>query len=250
MGHDVSTIGNHNLDIRNVKSLALDLSKRFKVNVEYGYYHQFWIDIDGNEFEPSYKNVILGNIPNPNSKRTIWLSDEYYQAHEILKKHGDNYIKLPCFSKDSSIASEFEFAKKGVSYEFRDIQNEIDYGTIDNDTFHNWHSNYNSRWWSFCRNFMEPDGYMEGNLDYLNQYRKEVFELHTIIGGTAVVHLDDQGETQHLTYGEQTWQEIMNELNSDFKDTTINISEFMKNKILLPKDKYPLAFYDDFMDLK
>ncbi len=29
MGHDVSTIGNHKLDIRNVKSLALDLSKRF-----------------------------------------------------------------------------------------------------------------------------------------------------------------------------------------------------------------------------
>lgn len=249
MGHDVSTIGNHKLDISSIESLAKDLSKRLKANIDYGYYHQFWIDIDGNEFEPSYENIILGRIQHPDAKQTIWLSDELYQVHQIINKHGDDYIKLPCFSNSNSLESEFKYALNGVSYELRDIPNEIDYGTIDNDTFHNHHSSYCSRWWYFCRNFMEPDGHMEGNLDYLNEYRKEILELHTLIGGTAVVHLDDQGKTERLTYGEQTWQEILNELNADFKDSTVHISDFMKHQKLLPKNKYPLAFYDDFADL-
>ena len=48
MGHDVSTIGNHKLNISNIEALAKDLSKRFKSNVDYGYYHQYQTSIDGN----------------------------------------------------------------------------------------------------------------------------------------------------------------------------------------------------------
>lgn len=245
MGHDVSTLGNHKLDISNIEALAKDLSKRFKSNVHYGYYHQYWFDIDGNEIEPSYENVVFGKIPYADSKQTIWLSDEYYQIHQIINKHGDSYIKLPCFAESDSLKSEFESAIKGVSFELRDI----DYGTIYNDTFHNfWHS-FDSRWWSFCKAFMEQSDIWSVGFDALNYYRKQIMDLFATIGGDKVVHLDDQGETQYLTYGDYNWKEILNELNSDFKDTTLNISEFMKEKILLPKDKYPLAFYDDFTDL-
>ena len=154
MGHDVSTIGNHNLDITNIETLAQDLSKRFKANIEYGYDNQYWVDIDGNEIEPTYENVVFGIIPYPDSKQTIWLSDEYYQIHQIINKHGDNYIKLPYFAQSDSLKSEFESATKGVSFDLRDHINHIDYGTIYNDTFHNfWHS-FNPRWWSFRNNFV------------------------------------------------------------------------------------------------
>lgn len=249
MGHDVSTIGNHKLNISNIEALAKDLSKRFRANVDYGYYHQFWIDIDGNEFEPSYENVIFGKISYPNSTQTIWLSDEYYQIHQIISKHGDDYLKLPCVIESDSLKLEFESAIKGVSFELRDNENDIDYGTIYNDTFQNfWHS-FDSRWWSFCRAFMEDSDIWSVGFDAVNHYRRQIMDLFTTIGGDKVVHLDDQGETQYLTYGDYNWQEILNELNADFKETTLDISEFMKHKNLLPKDMYPLAFYDDFNDL-
>lgn len=251
MGHDVDTIGNHKLDVSSMEALALDISRRFKANVEYGYYDQHWVDLEGNEVEPSYENIIFEKILYPGSEETLWLSDELYRIHQLLNKYGDTYINLPIFNNDTAgLEEEFESAMKGVSYELRSIDNEIDYGTIYNDTFHNHHSLYCYRWFNFCRNFMDPDGYRVGNLDDLNEYRKEIFKLHKLIGGSAVVHLDDQGQTQYLTYGEHTWQEILNELNTSFKCTTINISEFMKHKMFLPQDKFPLAFYDDFGDLK
>lgn len=250
MGHDVSTIGNHKLNISNIEALAEDLSKRFKSNVEYGYYHQYWFDINGNEIEPSYENVVLGKISfAPSSNQTIWLSDEYYQIHQIINKHGDSYIKLPCFAESDSLKLEFESAIKGVSFELRDVENDIDYGTIYNDTFRNSLHSFDSRWWSFCKAFMEQSDIWSVGFNAVNYYRKQILNLFATIGGDKVVHLDDQGDTQYLTYGDYNWQEILNELNAEFKETTLNISEFMKHKKLLPKDKYPLAFYDDFNDL-
>ncbi len=249
MGHDVRAIGNHKLDISNLKALAKDLSKRLSAHVEYGYNQYFWLDIDGNEIEPSYDNIIFGRIEHPASNQTIWLSDELYQMHEIIAKHGERFMELPCFKDGSFLKLEFDRALKGVDYEIRDIENEIDYGTIFNDTFHGFNSHYCERWWGFCRTFMEPDSYLQGNMDAVIKYRKQIMELQKIMGGTEVVYLDDQGETQYLNEGDYNWQDILNELNTIFKETTINVSEFMKHKNRLPKDVYPLAFYDDFKDL-
>lgn len=249
MGHDVSTIGNHKLDISSIEALAKDISKRLKVNVAYGYYQYFWLDIDGNEIEPSYDNIILGRVVYPGSNQTIWISDELYQIRAIIEKHGDSYIELPCFNDKSSLKLEFERAHKGVDYEIRDIENEIEYGSIFNDTFHGFNSHYCERWWGFCRTFMEADSYLQGNLNEVNKYRKQIMELQIILGGTEVVHLDDQGETQYLTDEDYDWPYILNELNTKFKETTLHVSDFMKHKRFLPKDIFPLAFYDDFNDL-
>ncbi len=68
MGHDISTIGNHKLNISSIEALALDISKRFKSNVEYGYYDQHWVDLKGNEVEPSYENIVFEKILYPGSE--------------------------------------------------------------------------------------------------------------------------------------------------------------------------------------
>ena len=41
MGHDISQLGKHNLKTDNIEALAFDLSKRLKVNVEFGYQNSF-----------------------------------------------------------------------------------------------------------------------------------------------------------------------------------------------------------------
>jgi hypothetical protein len=60
MGHDVSTTGNHKLDVSNIESLAKNLSKRFKAIIEYGYYHQYWFDVD--EKKVRLINIIIISV--------------------------------------------------------------------------------------------------------------------------------------------------------------------------------------------
>ena len=123
------------------------------------------------------------------------------------------------------------------------------YGSIFNDTFQNfWHS-FGPRWGAFCSAFIESYTVGEVGFDSVNEYRKRIMDFYFKIGGTEVVHLDDQGESEYMTYGYWNWDEIVHELNTKFKDTTLNISEFMKHKTLLQYEDCPLAFYDDFADL-
>jgi hypothetical protein len=111
-----------------------------------------------------------------------------------------------------------------------DYENDIDFGTIYNDTFHNFWHTFDGRWCWFCRAFMEADDYIEGNLDLVNDYRKLILDFYSKMGGTEVVHLDDQGKREYLTYEYQNWNEIISELDTNFKETTLNVSEFMKHK--------------------
>lgn len=252
MGHNVSMLGNHNLDITSIEALAKDLSKRFKAKVNYGYYSQYWFDIDGNELEPSYENVIFGYVKHFNSNKTLWLSDGFYQIRQVINKHGQNIYKLPCFAENSNLKLEIEAILNGVNYEIRDIENDKDYGILYNTTFQNFSNYFYGKWWNFCRAFMKTDDSLSSdivNVDVVTEYRKDIKDFFTTIGSTEVVYLDDQGDTEYLTNDYHNWDKIMKELNSNFKETTLNISEFMKHKKLLPKDKYPLAFYDDFADL-
>lgn len=68
MGQDVFAQGNHKLDISSIEALANDVSKRFRANVGYGYYDQYWWDINGIEIEPSYEHIEFGYIPFANAK--------------------------------------------------------------------------------------------------------------------------------------------------------------------------------------
>jgi hypothetical protein len=247
MGHDVSTIGIHKLNVTSIEALASDLSKRFKANVEYGYNDQFSFDNDGIEIESSYDNIVIGMIKHPEANQTLWLCDENYQIQQIIDKCGNNDAELSRYIRNDYLKAEFDDAKRGVCFDFRDIKNDISIGTIFYDTFYNFLHFYYPRWWSFCGTFKNTDNIWPNNFEVVSQYRKEVMDLFFKIGGDKVVHLDDQGETQYLTYGYHNWQDILSELSTSFKDTTLNISEFMKHK--KPLDDYLLAFYDDFSDL-
>lgn len=249
MGHDVRNIFHHNLNTSSLEALAKDLSVRFKANILFGVYDTFFFDWDGFYREASFDLWIFGKIEYPESDKTLCLTDEHYSYHIVYSRYGDDAYNLPYFAGNESRQQELLISTNNVSFDFSNYNEKFEYGVIFNDTFHNWYVYYYNRWWSFCRAFTN-DIDAEILLDSVNTYRKKVFDFICIIGGDEAVYLDDQGKTQYLTENNFNWIEILEELKVYFKDTTLNVSEFMREKSLLPKEHYPLAFYDDFEDFK
>jgi hypothetical protein len=250
MGQAVFALGNHSLDINSIETLAKDISVNFQANVNYGYYHQYYWDIDGNEIEPSYKHIQFGYISYPDAKETLLLSDEFYQIKQLLSKHENDILKLPCFKNSKAQEPEIEAAKKGVKYAIRDYSEGFEYGYLYNSTFIDFFNEFNLKWWNFCRGFMANDGSWSVTLKDINDFRNKVKSLFDKIGATEAVYVGDQGKLAFLTYEYLDWNEIIRHIQTTYIDKTLNISEFMKQKKPLPNDQFPLAFYDDFADLR
>lgn len=251
MGHDIHIIGNHNLDISCMEALAKDISKRFKANVEFGYYdNMFDFDINGNTGRMSIEDNVLGKIDFPNASTTLWLNDEYYMYRAVLDKHGKEAYNLPYFKKHDGLhRQELDIAAGNIRYELRDNYEDNEYAVIFNDTIHDWYNSFNSRWWSFCKAFTIED--YDDLLQYeVALFRKEVLQFFEKVGGTEAFYFDDQGKSQYLTVDYYDWATILKEVETNFKETTLNIPEYMKGNKLNPWKVKPLAFYDDFSDLK
>lgn len=249
MGHDLFTIGHHNLDVSSLEALAQEISIRFNANVEYGIYDTFCFDWDGFPREPSYEHWIFGKIESPNAETTLLLTDEFFNFHINYYRYGENAVHLPYFQKYKSNRDELINSIGHVCYELRNYRIDDDYGIIFDDSFYSLYNNFDWRWWSFCRAFTKED-HDEYFLDYVTKFRIEALSFLQKIGIFEVFYVDDQGSTQYLTTNYSDWETIVREVDSHFKETTLNISQFMKHKNRLPRDQFPLAFYDDFADLK
>lgn len=247
MGHDVSPVGNHQLDMSSTEALARDISERFRANVKYGYQDWLGCDSDGIAMESTFEVIVHGVIKRPQSHKTLTLLDGNYQLHQILKNHENSISNLPYF-KNGAFKADIEDAKRGRYFELFDMEKDENYGTIFEDTFRDFFNDFTMRWWTFCMAF--TDSYHKQYLDYVTEFRQNVMALYRKIGGTNVAYLDDQGETQYLTEIMYDWGSIKNELNIHFKETTLAIPDFMKERKPLPVDELPLAFFDDFSDLK
>jgi len=248
MGHAVHNIGQHNLDISSFEALAKDLSQRFQANVEYGAFDDFYFDWDGFFREPSYEFWQFGKVYYPGSQLNLMLIDQYYLYHFVYLRYGEDTYQLPCFVEDDLSMRELLKALNNVCYEFRDFENDIQYGIIFNDTFHDWYDSFSMKWYSFCRAFTEEDN-DEYFLSEVMVYRRQVKAFFEKVGGTEAYYFDDQGESHYLTHDYYEWAGIKDEVKRNFKETTLNISEFLKDKRPFPKGEYPLAFFDDFGDL-
>lgn len=249
MGHDVHTIGRHKLNTSSLKALAKDISKHLCVNVEYGVYDTFCFDWDGFFREPSYKYWVFGTINNQEASKTLWLSDEFYSYHIVWSRYGEMALDLPYFTQDDSNELELKEAVNNSCFELTTKGKDEMYGYFFNDTFNNWYNYFNNRWWCFCRAFMKNND-QEVCFSDVVIFRKETMEFFELIGGSEAFYFDDQGASQYLTEVYYDWNRIVSEVEKNFKDTTLNISQFMKHKKLLEEDDCPLVFYDDFKDLK
>ena len=238
------------MDASSLEVLAKDVAKSFKANVKYGVDDIFDFDWDGFPRAAYFQYWVLGRVEYPDAEKTLLLTDQYYLYHIVQSRYGDDAYKLPYFAENDSNKAEFDEALNNVCFELEEEYPEKDnYGTIYNDTFHNWYNYFNSRWYSFCKAFIKEDD-NEYILSYVSEYRCEVMSFFEKIGGTETFYFNDQGSTQYMVETYYNWQTILKEIETNFKDTTLYISDFMKYKKLLPRNEYPLAFYDDFADLK
>lgn len=249
MGHDVHIIGNHNLDLSSMEALAKDISKRFKANVEYGYFSFCDFDIDGNSCSNSTENMHLGFIEHPIAATTLCLNDEYYMYHAVLDKYGKDAYNLPYFTQDDGyFRRELDEALGNIRYELWDNAIDDNYAVIYNDTIHDSYNYFSPRWWSFCDTLCKAD---KDFIDYLiTPFRKEVLQFFEKVGGTEVFYFDDQGESQYLSENYYDWNTILMEVEMKFKETTLHIHKLMKDNQPNPWLIKPLAFYDNFSDLK
>ena len=79
MGHDISPIGNHNLNTANLKVLAEDLSARLDINIEYGYVGiEPFFKLLGQDLAEGI--IIIGAIIKDETFQTFRLYDNNYHV--------------------------------------------------------------------------------------------------------------------------------------------------------------------------
>lgn len=249
MGHDLRIIGQHNLDTSSQEALAKDLSMRLRVNIEFRYFDEIGCNMDGTIRKATGKPVVCGTVAYPGATKTLTLTDEFHQLRKLVQRHGDDIYDLPYTRKFTDRKRDIEVALQTDCYELYDDPNDICYAKIYTDVFDDWYNWFYSRWWSFCRAFTELDD--DGSrLDFVTIYRKEVKSFLEKVGGTEAFYFDDQGELGRFTYDYYPWKTIVSEVETNYKESTLSISEFMQQENRRPVADYPLAFYDDFKDLK
>ena len=248
MGHDVCHIGKHNLNVNSIEELASDLSNRFQVNVDYGYQDMDAFDFEKGEYINTFDFVTLGNVVFPNSDVTLFLSDEFRQKRLIYQQYGDELFSLHTFNQLHVDETEFREAICNKCYCLHDFNSHTSWGSVYNDSFKCDYYYWPSRWWSFCRVFTIEHHY-HCDFDNFNEYRTHIFNFFNKIGGHAVIHCDDQGSHQDLSYNIYSWADLLAEVETRFGDKVLNVSAFMKEKILRKINDFPPIFYDDFADL-
>lgn len=248
MGHDVCHIGKHNLNTNSLEELASDLSNRFQVSVEYGYQDMDSFDFVKGEFINTFDFFTLGKVEFPDSDVKLFLQDEFLQKKLIYQQYGEDLFSLPNFNQMHVDVSEFREAISNQCFELHDFNNDKSWGSIFNDSFKCNYYHWGPRWWSFCRVFTIEHHYYS-NFDSINEYRTQLLNFFNKVGCQGVIHCDDQGSDQDLSFNIYSWNDLLSEIENRFGDKVLNVSQFMNEKKLREINGFPPIFYDDFTDL-
>lgn len=266
MGHDITPLGNHNLNTENVESLAKDLSLRMHVNIEFGYYGEqkyFEIlesDLVKNELDKS-EFVKLGEFFKDENLETFRLQDPAYQLKQLFAKFAnDIFYNLDYWiyykeQPDEKTVAEEKLRLVYPDYEFRCIKgDESQYMYIYKHLFDDEMFRY-GRWWSLCAFFVDNK---QEDLEYLLQFRTTLMKHTFLFGGHKMYYLDDQsqvlGGVGQGSEGDMPLHDFEIFVQEKASDLLVNIPKFITDESyrahFLSKGQKPLAFFDDFSDLK
>ena len=247
MGHDIVTIGRHTLNTSDIHSLASELGQRMQANIMFGYPddYSYYSDIT---VKPTYASIALGTIETPGAAATYDLQQYNYQLQQYYKEHGDKLFEEQFFKENGSMVQSVKQELAEINFELHLNNKEGSYAYIYKDTVDIIFFYYN-RWGSICKLFTTENNF-DTDFKGFNTFRKNLQSAINKFGSDEMVYLDDQGETGQFIYGDYTWQQIQEELATKFAGQVLNISAFMKDKKPRKAGDYPLAFYDDFSDLK
>ena len=268
MGHDITVLAKHNLNVKDIQSLAHDLANRLDMNINYGYMN---LEPDrtflGNTEEEGF--VLLGQVvKNPNFK-TYCLSDDNYQTRQVVQKYNELYPFIPHAEDaytidDRRITSELH-NHQFVSYQLHSTEDTgFDNLCIYDEIYENGFG-YFSRWWHLCGYFLpntNADAHFGANTDGLNEYRKMLHatakKLNTDpLYDQKIYYLDDQssvlnGVGQGSEY-DMTWAELESFVAEKTGELCVDMPRFfIENEyktVFQGKNEYPQAFFDDGRDI-
>lgn len=217
MGHDVTPIGNHNLDTTDIWSLAADLATRLNVNVEMGYLGEASNDkllgIDENDEYRVFDTLVK------NEGFSTWkLIDTNYQEKQLYKKYGkdvfytleywnDLYGKVPAEKEILNELRSVDFAFYKLVFETAEEAYEFD---IFNDHFSS-HGRYYFRWGGLSHILKAALFLDEVQGRVLFRFRKDMMKYSELFGGSKFYYLDDQaidfggvgqGEELYMSWGD------------------------------------------------
>jgi hypothetical protein len=268
MGRDISIIHNHNLDISNVETLAHDLAARFDINIEYGYYAPFrqesLVKLLGHKY--SDDETILGKIKKSPEFQNFRLRDTNYFEKMALERFGEKifYEKILWeeYSEFPSVEEIIDTIReaRSIDYDlesydgtdFRDL-------TVFKDCLMNGMYKYFSRWWFLCYLFSQTTKTdIAYNDVHVINFRKELQFYSSKLGANFIYYVDDQSNVLEGlgegSRGEMSWEEIQTFVKEKCGDLLLNIPEYFLNenyrKMWIDRKQEPLAFVDDFRDLK
>ena len=84
MGYDINIIARHRLNTENLESLAKDLSEALDINIEYGYHHDYVVNIKKRVIRNAYGChwISLSKIIRDPSKDNYRLEDKVLSVNE------------------------------------------------------------------------------------------------------------------------------------------------------------------------
>lgn len=263
MGHDVTPILKHKLDTSSIKSLAEDICSRIDINIEYGYWaERVHFDLLGEN--PKKEAVVLGTIIKDKKYPTFDLSDHSYMLKQLYHKYGEKLFYIPEFwgyhdkkIPDQKVIDYYKYELIWPSYSLQlEEGDDYKYLSVYKDMIR-LNMAYYSRWWYFCRFFLENKLLDELSLVYFQEYRKENMRYTLAFGGDVIYYLDDQSDVlEGVGMGSEwdmTWPDFKQHVHEKTGTLLLEIPKFLTDSQyrmdFLAKKEYPLAFIDDFSDI-
>ncbi len=256
MGHNLIPIGKHQLDTKDIKSLAEDLVSRLDINIEYGYLsYKECSKLLGKEEKEGF--IVLDKLVKNSDFKTYKLVDEIYQKKILYDKYGDElFYKKEYWGFLDKIPNKktiLEEKKELMFPEYDLIDSESGFLSINNEHYSN-NIPYLCRWFSLYEFFY---GKNEIYQDDLLEYRKSLMDYSQKLGGNKMYYLDDQCSVlEGVGQGDESdmsWEELETFIVEKTQPLLLNVSKFMTNEKykeeFIAKNEYPLAFIDDFKDI-
>lgn len=258
MSKSTSVLANHSLDTSSLENLALDLSNRLQMNINYCYIDTCEMNPDKTSRNPSYNEIVLGRVGNYKSDKTYTLTEHQYElkkiALQILGK--DNLEKN---ESDDALTIELKDSFKEVEYDLEYLAPHYEklYFTIHKKTMEVWYED-SLYWRSFCENvtFNTDEDYSIFINKWRNRNREWIVKLR---GSSMFVCCNEAESFTVLEKGiTDSWWSTKKFTLETFKEKLLPISKHFQSHFYLSQKsgfyyetehELPLAFFDDFKDL-
>lgn len=257
MGWDINIVGRHRLRIDSIETLAKDLSERFDINIEYGYRHNYEVDLR-NRFVRmcnDYDWISLGKIIRHSDQILYRLTDESYEFNLIKAQFGESVEGVRVEEEDMGLEELADYVRYELEIVDYDLKYDILWGYVFSDSLTLDFSNDPGRWFGFYRYFStDREGY---DVKYLNDFRRTVRRYFKSAGCDKVYYFPDQGDTINIeTYWDEPW-EVLEEYilskkfcSSGAQSDLIDVPAFMKSDNPIPSSNRIDIFVDDFSDME